>query len=62
MKSIIEILSNQSEVEFSKGKEILFVRVYSDGKVKVENENVLIFFDNIEKASAYLIDNEFTNF
>lgn len=60
MKSIIEILSNQSEIEFTKGKEILFVRVYSDGKVKVENENVLKFFDSIEKASIYLFENGFT--
>ena len=60
MKSIIEILSNQSEVEFTKGKETLFVRVYSDSKVKVENENVLKFFDDIEKASTYLFENGFT--
>lgn len=60
MKSIIETLSNQSEVEFIKDKETLFVRVYSDGKVKVENENVLKFFDDIEKASTYLLENGFT--
>ena len=54
MKTIIETLKRDTEVNFNIDGEEMFARLYSDGGVKIEGNNSLEFFDNIEEASKYL--------
>lgn len=56
MKTMIETLREQSEVTFynKNGGDSLFVRVYSDGGVKIEGNNCIEFFGNIDDACSFL--------